>query len=59
MERALAAVGAVLNKIEAHFWQCPVAFALFIAHDDAESLAHYLKLAVDAERSERQRLLRS
>jgi len=57
MERALASVRAVLNKIEGHFWQSEVAFAHFLAHDDAESLAYYLKVAIDAENRQRERLL--
>jgi hypothetical protein len=50
IDRALAGAGAVLNKIESHFWQSEVAFAQFIQPlGDAESLAHYLQVAVDAE----------
>ncbi len=57
MERALAAVREVLNKIEGHFWQSEVAFTHFLARDDAESLTYYLKVAVDAESRQRERLL--
>ena len=50
IDRALAGAGAVLNKIESHFWQSEVAFAQFIQPlGDAESLAYYLQVAVDAE----------
>jgi hypothetical protein len=50
IERALADVGAVLNKIESHSWHSEIAFAQFIPPPgDAESLAHYLQGAVDAE----------
>jgi hypothetical protein len=56
MERVLASVRAVLNKIEGHFWQSEVAFTHFLAHDDAETLAYYLKVAADAERRQRERL---
>ena len=57
MERALASLRAVLNRIEEHFWRSEVAFAHFLASDDAESLAYYLKVAVDAESRQRERLL--
>jgi hypothetical protein len=50
IDRALAGAGAVLNKIESHFWQSEVAFAQFIQPlGDAESLAYYLQVAVDGE----------
>jgi hypothetical protein len=57
VERALAATRAVLNKIESHFWEREVAFTHFLARDDAESLAYYLKLAIDAESRQRERRL--
>jgi len=51
IDRALAGVGAVLNKVESHFWQSEIAFGQVIPPlDDAESLVHYLQAAVDAER---------
>ncbi len=49
---AIASMGAVLNKIEDHFWHGTVAFEHIIARDDAEALAFYLKYAVDAESHE-------
>lgn len=58
VENALDGIRAVLNKIESHFFQSEAAFQEFSASDDAESLACYLKLAVDAERRERESLLR-
>ncbi len=55
IEQALSAVRAVLNRIEGHFFQREVGFELFIAHDDAENLAYYLKFAADAEDREREK----
>jgi hypothetical protein len=49
IEHALNAIRAVLNRIEGHFFDREVAFALFIAHDDAENLVYYLESAVDTE----------
>jgi len=57
MERVLEAIRAVLNKIEGYFWQSQVAFTRFLAPDDAERLAYYLKVAIDAEGRQRERLL--
>lgn len=57
MERALASVRAVLNKIEGHFSRTEVAFEHAIAHSDAESLAYHLKFAIDSERRRRERVL--
>jgi len=57
VENALDAIRTALNKIEGHFFQSQVAFEDFLAYDDAESLACHLKLAVDAERRERESLL--
>lgn len=57
VENALNAIRAVLNKIEREFWQTEVAFQEFLAHGDAESVAYYLELAVDAQRRERDLLL--
>ena len=48
--RALAGARAVLNKIESHYWQSKTAFEEAIPPSgDAESLAHFLQVAVDAE----------
>lgn len=58
VEQALAATAAVLNRIQGHFSPPEVAFQLFIAHDDAESLAYYLKSAIDAEDHEQELELR-
>lgn len=57
MERALAAVRAVLNRIERHYWKSEVAFTHFLAPDDAEALVYHLGVAVDTENRERQRWL--
>jgi hypothetical protein len=57
MERVLASVRAVLNKIEEHCFSSEVAFSDLPAHADAESLAYYLKIAVNAEIRQRERLL--
>ena len=58
VEHALAAIRAVLNKIEGHYWQKVVAFVDFLAHDDAENLVYYLKVTSDAESRQRERLLK-
>jgi AbiU2 len=55
VEQTLGAIALVLNKIWAHFSRAEIAFALFIAHDDAESLAHYLKSAVVTEDCEKEK----
>ena len=57
VEQALAAIAAVLNKIWAHFSRAEVAFGLLIVHDDAESLAYYLKCAIDAKDRESEEFL--
>ncbi len=57
MERALAALRAVLNKIEGHFWHSEVVFMQVIASGDAEDVAYYLKFAVEADSRRRARLL--
>jgi hypothetical protein len=49
VEHSLAAIAAVLNKISGHFFRTEVRFTLFIAHDDAESLAYYIQSAIDNE----------
>ncbi|MHB8383184.1 MAG: AbiU2 domain-containing protein [Candidatus Binataceae bacterium] len=51
---ALASMGAVLNKIEDHFWHGQVAFEHIIAGGDAEALVFYLKVALDAEKRGRE-----
>jgi hypothetical protein len=58
MERTLIAVRRVLNKIEGHYWRSEIVFEHFLAYDDAESLVAYLKLAVNAETRQRERLLK-
>jgi hypothetical protein len=57
VDETLKAIAAVLNKISVHFSQAETAFGLFIVHDDAESLAYYLKSAVDDEDRERREFL--
>jgi hypothetical protein len=54
MEDALASMRKILNKIEVHYLRSEVAFEEFLAHTDAECLAYYLKVAVDAESQRRQ-----
>jgi hypothetical protein len=50
---ALAAISAVLNRVESHYFDSEVAFGHFLAHDDADALVHHL--AVAARYNERQR----
>ena len=51
IDAALAAAALVLNRIESHYWQSEVAFTQVIQPlGDAESLAHYLRVAIDVER---------
>ena len=56
MEHALSAIRAVLNKVELHHWNSEVAFEIFVAHDDAETLSYYLKVAVSTEYQRQERL---
>jgi hypothetical protein len=57
MERTLETIGAVLNKIEDHFYHRKILFTHVITRDDAESLLCYLKIAVEAETREREQRL--
>lgn len=56
MESALAAIRAVLNKIEGHYWDSHIAFERFLAADDAETLVFYLETATRALARRRERL---
>jgi hypothetical protein len=58
VELALASIRAVLNKINGHFFQTEIDFAPFLADGDAESLVYYLIEALEAERRQRDRLLK-
>lgn len=53
VEHSLSAIAGVLNTISGYFFRTEVGFRLFIAHDDAECLAYYLKSAIDSEDRER------
>lgn len=56
MEEALAAMRAVLNEIEGHYWNSSTAFEHVLApRSDAESLTHYLSEALKAERKQLER----
>lgn len=55
MDRALAALRAVMNEVQRHYFNSTTAFEHFLAHDDAASLTYYLVEAVKAEARERDR----
>jgi len=57
VEQTLGAMAAILNRIWVHFTHGEIAFGLFIAHDDGESLVYYLESAIDAEDREREKFL--
>jgi hypothetical protein len=50
-------IGGKMGSTPVHFSHESVAFGLFIAHDDAETLAYYVKCAIDAEDRERENFL--
>lgn len=56
MEGALAAIRAVLNRVQGHYWDSEVAFTHFSAPGDAETLVYYLKAGAKAETRRRERL---
>jgi len=55
IERALGSVRAVLNGIECSLLKGKIDYTRFLAPDGAESLVHYLRSAVDAEKRQRER----
>jgi hypothetical protein len=55
MERALAALRAVMNEIQIHYWGSPTEFEEFVARSDAESLTYYLSQAIKAEIKQQER----
>ena len=52
---ALAAIAAVLNRVESHYFHSEVAFGHFLAHDDADALVHHLALAIQSVKQKRER----
>jgi len=55
MERALAALRAVMNEIQLHYWDSTTDYEFCVAHTDAESLTYYLSVAVKAARKQQER----
>jgi len=50
VERALAAIRAVMNRLEEYYWQSEVAYSHFLATGEADDLVYYLRLAKQFER---------
>ncbi len=57
VEDALAAVSAVLNRLQQHYFSSEVVFRYFHAVGDAEALVYYLRAAGQAEERRTQRVL--
>ena len=55
MQRVLAALRAVINDIELHYWNSTTAFEFFIEQTGAESLTHYLSEGIKVERHRQSR----
>ena len=56
VDAALAALAAVLNRIEAHYFHSEVGFAYFSDAGDAEALVYHLAVAARAEARRQERL---
>ncbi len=57
VETALAACRAVLDRIAGRYFPARIAFDRSIAHRDGDALVYHLRLARDAERRRRERLV--
>lgn len=53
---ALAALAAVLNRVEGHYFDTEVAFGHFLVADDAKALVHHLAVAIRYDQRQRERL---